>query len=217
QNIEIHLNYRQVRGAIKCRLFPTTLRKGALAWYKTLPAESITSWSNLKDQFKMHFIASRAQPKTEETLEAIVQGEDEPLRKYIERFNKEAIQVDTTDDMKRYLLERGLRPRSDFAKVVGIEKPRSLAELLAKSKAYIQYEEREMAGAIRHSRPKDNPPPQESSHKGRYRKKNDRSREPRGPPSTFTNYTPLLTSREHILAECGSTEFHQAGIKFPKQ
>ncbi|MCI97073.1 hypothetical protein A2U01_0118373, partial [Trifolium medium] len=33
-----------------------------------------------------------------------------------ERFNKEAVQVNTTDDMKKYLLERGLRPRSDFAK-----------------------------------------------------------------------------------------------------
>ncbi|MCI93231.1 hypothetical protein A2U01_0114529, partial [Trifolium medium] len=60
--------------------------------------------------------------------------------------------------MKHYLLERGLRPRSDFAKAVGIEKPRSLAELLAKSQAYIQYKEQEMADAIRHSRPEDNPP-----------------------------------------------------------
>ncbi|MCI85491.1 hypothetical protein A2U01_0106770, partial [Trifolium medium] len=30
-------------------------------------------------------------------------------------FNKEAVQVNKTDDMKKYLLERGLRPRSDFA------------------------------------------------------------------------------------------------------
>ncbi|MCI74981.1 hypothetical protein A2U01_0096247, partial [Trifolium medium] len=44
ENIDVLLNYRQVRGAIKCRLFPTTLRKGAMAWYKSLPAESITSW-----------------------------------------------------------------------------------------------------------------------------------------------------------------------------
>ncbi|MCI29511.1 hypothetical protein A2U01_0050720, partial [Trifolium medium] len=93
-------------------------------------------------------------------------AKDESLRKYIERFNKEVVQVNTTDDMKRSLLERGLRPRNDFAKAVGIEKPCSLAELLVKSQAYIQYEEREMANAIRHSRPEDNPPPWESSHKG---------------------------------------------------
>ncbi|MCI55877.1 hypothetical protein A2U01_0077128, partial [Trifolium medium] len=80
---------------------------------------------------------------------------------YIERFNKEAVQVNVTNDMKHYMLERGLCPRSDFAKAVGIEKSCSLAELLAKSQAYIQYEEREMADAIRHSRPEDKPPPRE--------------------------------------------------------
>ncbi|MCI82636.1 hypothetical protein A2U01_0103910, partial [Trifolium medium] len=62
--------------------------------------------------------------------------------------NKEVVQVDVTNDMKHYLLERGLPPRSDFAKVVGIEKPHSLAKLLVKSQVYIQYEEQEMADAI---------------------------------------------------------------------
>ncbi|MCI68207.1 hypothetical protein A2U01_0089466, partial [Trifolium medium] len=71
------------------------------------------------------------------------------------------VQVNVTNDMKHYLLERGLRPCGDFAKAVGIKKPRSSAELLAKSQAYIQHEEREMADAIRHSRPEDNPPPRE--------------------------------------------------------
>ncbi|MCI45385.1 hypothetical protein A2U01_0066624, partial [Trifolium medium] len=66
------------------------------------------------------------------TLEAIYQGKDESLRNFIERFYKEAIQVETTDYMKKYLLERGLRPHSDFAKAVGIEKPRTLDELLLK-------------------------------------------------------------------------------------
>ena len=37
ENIDALLDYRGVRGAIKCRLFPTTLRKGAMAWYKSLP------------------------------------------------------------------------------------------------------------------------------------------------------------------------------------
>ncbi|MCI70988.1 hypothetical protein A2U01_0092251, partial [Trifolium medium] len=80
-------------------------------WYKNLPPESITSWNNLREQFTRHFTASRAQPKTKATLEAIYKGKDEPLRRYIERFNKEAVQVNTIDDMKKYLLERGLRPR----------------------------------------------------------------------------------------------------------
>ena len=44
ENIDALLDYRGVRGAFKCRLFPTTLRKRAMSWYKNLPNESITSW-----------------------------------------------------------------------------------------------------------------------------------------------------------------------------
>ncbi|MCI52149.1 hypothetical protein A2U01_0073393, partial [Trifolium medium] len=40
ENIEAVLEYRGARGSIKCKLFPTTLRKGAMAWYKSLPPGS---------------------------------------------------------------------------------------------------------------------------------------------------------------------------------
>ncbi|MCI49111.1 hypothetical protein A2U01_0070354, partial [Trifolium medium] len=102
-------------------------------------------------------------PKTEATLEAITQGKDESLRSYIERFNKEAVQVKTTDKMKKYLLEYGLRPRSDFAKAVGIESPATLDVVLYKARAYIQYEERETANNARASRAEDSSAPCESS------------------------------------------------------
>ncbi|MCI74578.1 hypothetical protein A2U01_0095842, partial [Trifolium medium] len=65
ENIDVLLNYRQLRGAIKCKLFQTTLRKGAMNWYKNLPPRSITSGRDLREQFTRHFTASRAQPKTE--------------------------------------------------------------------------------------------------------------------------------------------------------
>ena len=47
--------------------------------------------------------------------------------------------------MKKYLLERGLRPCSDFAKVVGIETPAMLDSLHLKSQVYMQYKEKEAA------------------------------------------------------------------------
>ena len=112
-----------------------------MSWYKNLPNESITSWKKLGKKlgkmFSRHFIASRRHPKTEASLEAIIQGEDEYLQTYIMRFNKEVIQVSTTDEMKKYLLERGLRSRNDFAKAVGIETPVTLDAFLLKAHAYI--------------------------------------------------------------------------------
>ncbi|MCI80422.1 hypothetical protein A2U01_0101693, partial [Trifolium medium] len=62
----------------------------------------------------------------------------------------------------------------------------------------MQYEEVEVADVIRHARPEDNNPAREPHHKGVDRRKNDKHREPRGPPSLFSNYTPLTVSREHI-------------------
>jgi hypothetical protein len=35
-NFNAILNFRKTSGAIRCRLFPTTLRKGALTWYTSL-------------------------------------------------------------------------------------------------------------------------------------------------------------------------------------
>ena len=113
---EAMLHYHNVRGPIKFRLFPTTLRKAAMDWYKGLTPGSITSWRNLKNQFISSFTASQRHPKSEAVLEAIIQRQDETLREFT---NREAIQVPCADLMKRYLLERGLLPGTEFRKAVG--------------------------------------------------------------------------------------------------
>jgi hypothetical protein len=130
ENIEAILEWRRVRGSVKCKIFSTTLRKGALTWYKGLPPQSIDSWTELYRQFTDHFTASRKHPLTISALEAIVQRDDEPLREYIDRFNKIAVQVRVEDKMKLYLMDRGLRPGSDFAKAVRIEEIRTLDTFL---------------------------------------------------------------------------------------
>lgn len=101
KNIYALLVYHGVPNAIKCRMFPTTLDKGAIAWHKSLLDEFITSWKGLGRLFSRYFTASRRHPKFKASLEVIIQGKYDPLRVYIERFNKEAIQVSTTGDMKK--------------------------------------------------------------------------------------------------------------------
>ncbi|CAJ2647628.1 unnamed protein product [Trifolium pratense] len=92
-SVNATLNFLRVSGAIRCRIFPTTLRKGAMAWYHSLAPRSVISWMDLTDQFCRHFTASRKQPKTEAVLDAIFQADNESLRSFIERFNKEAVQM----------------------------------------------------------------------------------------------------------------------------
>jgi len=142
KNIEAVLKYRSVQGAVKCKLFVTTLRRGAVTWFKNLRRNSIDSWSNLFHEFTTHFTTSKTQPKTVASLEAIVQGKSEPLRDYIERFNKEAVEVSGAEDsMKRYLITKGLREGTDVKKAVRLDRPRTLNEFLAITKIYITYEE----------------------------------------------------------------------------
>ncbi|KAI5402725.1 hypothetical protein KIW84_050357 [Lathyrus oleraceus] len=64
----------------------------------------------------------------------------------------EAVEVDTTEHMKKYLLERGLLPGSELSRAVGIEPPRTLNELLHKAQAYIRYEEKQVAHNARSGR-----------------------------------------------------------------
>src|SRR3954467_6898393 len=222
RSIEAVMDYHVVRGSIKCRIFPTTLRKGAMTWYRNLPPNSIHSWAELKKLFSNHFTASRQQPKSEATLKAVIQGPNEPLRDYLERFNKEAVQVQTADYMKRYLLERGLLPGSEFKKAIKIEKMRSMNAILKRAQAFISFEEGE-AAAVKASR--GNPVARSSNQdlsvtpRADERKRDDRSRDMkdhRGPAGRFNDYTPLNTSREKILADCQNAEFKRSNIRPPK-
>ena len=116
ENIKVVITYRSVQGAVKCKLFVTTLRRGPVTWFKNLRRNSLDSWSDLCHEFTTHFTASRTQPKIVVSLEAIVQGKSKPLRDYIERFNKEVVQVRGAEDtMKQYLIP--LRSPKDSQRV----------------------------------------------------------------------------------------------------
>ena len=116
--------------------------------------------------------------------------------------------------MKKYLLERGLCPHSDFAKVVGIESPTTLDSFLLKAQTYIQYEEKEAANSARESRHKESAKSSRSDEpltsRWEKKKQEDRSQDSKdykGPAGRLHDYTPLTTSREHILSECANSKF----------
>ncbi|KAI5424009.1 hypothetical protein KIW84_030288 [Lathyrus oleraceus] len=136
----------------------------------------------------------------------------------------EAVEVDTTEHMKKYLLERGLLPGSELSRAVGIEPPRTLNELLHKAQAYIRYEEKQVAhnassgrnaGETEHSKREDT----SISRRNGDKRREERPREPRegrGPAGRYSEYTLLTAPRERILAECINSEFKQGRVRFPK-
>ncbi|KAI5437554.1 hypothetical protein KIW84_023605 [Lathyrus oleraceus] len=136
----------------------------------------------------------------------------------------EAVEVDTTEHMKKYLLERGLLPGSELSRAVGIEPPRTLNELLHKAQAYIRYEEKQVAhnarsgrnaGETEHSKREDTSISRRNGDKRREERPRE-LREGRGPAGRYSEYTLLTAPRERILAECINSEFKQGRVRFPK-
>ena len=81
-----------------CRAFPTTLRGAARIWFSRLTPNSINTFKELSAQFTSHFNGGHKYKKSTACLMSIRQREDETLRLYITRFNKEAFSIDEADD-----------------------------------------------------------------------------------------------------------------------
>ena len=58
----------------------------------------ISTFKELNAQFTAHFIGGHRYKKSTAYLMSIKQREDEKLRSYISRFNKEALSIDEADD-----------------------------------------------------------------------------------------------------------------------
>ncbi|GAU38515.1 hypothetical protein TSUD_396320 [Trifolium subterraneum] len=219
-SVETALDYRNLRGSIKCKLFPLSLVRGASTWWRNLPPGSIDSWEELCRMFTAHFTTSRRHPKIVASLKAIVQGPEESLRSYIERFNKVSVEVEATDKMKLYLLEEGLREGTKFKEAVGIVEVQTLDAFFELAQRYIKWEDKKKASEVRRTRTFEvgGPSSQREERRGDEKKREGgKVREAKPPKSHFTYYTPLNAPRDRILSEISSADFKSAGIRFPKQ
>jgi len=83
---------------IMCRAFPTTLKGPTRICFNRLTPNSISTFKELSTQFSFHFIEGHRYKKSTAFLMNIKQQEDEMLRSYITRFNKETLFIDETGD-----------------------------------------------------------------------------------------------------------------------
>ncbi|KAK2999907.1 hypothetical protein RJ639_023673 [Escallonia herrerae] len=132
----------QVSDVVMCRAFPTTLRKAAHAWFKSLQPRSIYSFGQLSDLFQKHFVSSRSRRKNSASLLNIVQEKNESLACFLERFNAVTLEINNLDESVKYTaFLLGLRPTSKFAFSVNKSPPGNMKALLEKANKYIQAEE----------------------------------------------------------------------------
>ena len=92
------MHLQGVANEIMCKAFPTTLKGLVRIWFSRLTPNSIGTFKELSSQFASHFIGGHRYKKSTTCLMSIKQREDEMLRFYIARFNKEALFIDEIVD-----------------------------------------------------------------------------------------------------------------------
>ena len=92
------MHLQGVPNKIMCRAFPTTLKGPARVWFRKMPPNSISSFEELSKLFVNNFIGGQRYKRSSSSLLTIEQGENESLRSFITRFNREALTMDEVDD-----------------------------------------------------------------------------------------------------------------------
>ncbi|XP_061372006.1 uncharacterized protein LOC133314536 [Gastrolobium bilobum] len=201
QKFEAAMTLHGETDLLMCRTFPALLGGRALTWYTTLPTGSIASLDDLASKFQSHFATSRPVPKSVHSLEKIRQQSGESLRSFLDRFDKEALQVQGLDPkVQVHILLSGLRAGS-FAYELVRHEITELEEVRKVAQEYMRVEEYKGSLAddaySQEKAASKNKSPAEDSKKGH--KGNQR---PQQPAREVVVYCKFHRSNGHITEEC---------------
>ncbi|XP_074355761.1 uncharacterized protein LOC141695413 [Apium graveolens] len=130
-----------VKDAIKCRVFPQTLSGVTQRWSIRLPPNSIGSLRDLSQAFIKKFISGKVHEKSSASFMIIVQGANESLWDYLNRFTNEVLKVPDLDD-KIAMIMLQQRTNDEFFKMFLAKQPlENMLQLQNRSGKYIQVEE----------------------------------------------------------------------------
>ncbi|XP_015952926.1 uncharacterized protein LOC107477428 [Arachis duranensis] len=140
-NFKIPMYLGDAFDATRCKAFPTTLTKAAMKWFDSLPPRSVTSFDDLPHKFLMQFLIQKDKVKHAPSLLGVKQEVAEPLRDYMERFNKTCLEI---QDLPTEAVIMGLVNRireGPFSQFISKRHPTSLSDVQERAKKYINIEE----------------------------------------------------------------------------
>ncbi|XP_072066799.1 uncharacterized protein [Arachis hypogaea] len=127
--------------ATRCKAFPTTLMKAVMKWFDSLPPRSVASFDDLSRKFLMRFSIQKNKVKHAPSLSGVKQEVGEPLRDYMERFNKVFLEIqDLPTEAVIMGLVNGLR-EGPFSQSISKRHPTSLSDVQERAEKYINMEE----------------------------------------------------------------------------
>ena len=200
------MHLQGVPNEIMCRAFPTILKGSARVCFSKIPPNSVSSFEDLSKLFVNNFIGGQRHKRSSSSLLTIEQGENESLRSFITRFNREALSVDEVDD-KLLLAAFHNEVNSDlFIHKLYKKEPQSMAELVHSAQNFMNAEDAIIAKKRKRSeRIEVNP----SHHfeqgpcpkKGRMKERKERDNKKSGPSARNQQYTPLNVPLEQVLMQ----------------
>ncbi len=116
-----------------CRVFPNTLKNSGKKWFGKLQKNSIHNFQQLAKEFKRRFKPNIPPKRESVDLLRYRQGQNEALKNYIERFNKEAIAIEGLNpDTALTAMKSGTRSERLQNKLMS-KKPSTLVHLMTRA------------------------------------------------------------------------------------
>ena len=136
-----HMNLYTVDDAVLCRVFPTSLKGGALSWFTKLPPNFVNCFETLVAKFDTQFATSRPHHITSIAMVGIRQEKGESLRKLIDWFDKVTMSIwNLSPDVVMHHMLTTLRSGS-FADNLCIQPATSIDEVRCRAAKFMQLEE----------------------------------------------------------------------------
>ena len=131
------MHLQGVADEIMCKAFPTTLKGPTRIWFSRLTPNSISTFKELSAQFASHFFGGHRYKKSTACLISLKQWEDETLRSYIARFNKEAFLIDVVDDKILVVTFMNRLQKGQFLFFLYKNDPKTMSDVLYRATKYM--------------------------------------------------------------------------------
>ena len=155
-------------------------------WFSKIPPNSVSSFEELSKLFVNNLIGGQRHKRSSSSFLTIEQGENESLRSFITRFNREALSMNEVDD-KLLLAAFHNGVNSDlFIHKLYEKKPQSMAEFVHSAQNFMNVEDAIIAKKRKRSERIEGNPSRHSEQgprpkKGRTEERKDRDNKKPGP------------------------------------
>ena len=137
ESFKILMHLQGMADEIMCRTFPTILKGPTRVWFSRLTPNSISTFKELSAQFASHFFGGHRYKKSTACLISLKQWEDETLRSYIARFNKEAFSIDVVDDKILVVTFMNRLQKGQFLFFLYKNDPKTMSDVLYRATKYM--------------------------------------------------------------------------------